>query len=461
MKRRKPSNVLLAEDGPRVIDFGISGAVESTALTQAGLVIGSPGFMSPEQAAGFEVGPPSDIFSLGAVLAFAATGEGPFGTGTTAALLYRVVHGSPGLDRIPSEVRPLIERCLAKDPSQRPTAAGLLAEVGTLQPTANWLPESIIRAFAGDTSPGPGASAAAGFGKGAGVGAVLESGEAATETRVPGRSGAMDSRSRSSRTGRRAMTCLESMTSDTAKPEAKSETKSETFRSHLPAIVAATTGTVLAATLGSLIGTAGTIAGMVIGSMASGTCSWRAERGIRRSTALASARVEAIRARGRQLHPGEDATATQDTAVTQDTGAVPAAGRAQPVAAAPALGWPGRGHRRRVHRLRHCGHPGGGGLGQATVGHGPGQAGPRHHPRRRSRRQGRPGQAVPHAVDQHIGQQCAELHGPVRHTDRHGGRLAASPASLRRVSRPRSGPPRALLRYFGNFARTGQHRMTP
>ena len=126
---------------------------------------------------------------------------------------------------------------------------------------------------------------------------------------------------------------------------------------------------------------------------------------------------------------------------------------AQPVAAAPTLGWPGRGHRRRVHRLRHCGHPGGGGLGQAAVGHGPGQAGPRHHPRRRSRRQGRPGQTVPHAVDQHgrgrcdrpdeqyddrrdqqfpggqhgacrhrpqqhagqqhIGQQCAELHDPV------------------------------------------------
>ena len=83
----KPSNVLLAEDGPRVIDFGISRAAESTMLTQAGLVVGSPGFMSPEQATGYEVGPPSDIFNLGAVLAFAATGEGPFGTGTTAALL--------------------------------------------------------------------------------------------------------------------------------------------------------------------------------------------------------------------------------------------------------------------------------------------------------------------------------------------------------------------------------------
>ena len=151
----KPSNVLLAEDGPRVIDFGISRAAESTALTQAGLVIGSPGFMSPEQAEGYEVGMPTDIFSLGAVLAFAATGEGPFGAGTTAALLYRVVHGAPGLDRVPAEVRPLIERCLAKDPGQRPTAASLLAEVGALQPTASWLPESIIRAFAGDTAQGP------------------------------------------------------------------------------------------------------------------------------------------------------------------------------------------------------------------------------------------------------------------------------------------------------------------
>ena len=131
----KPSNVLLAEDGPRVIDFGISRAAESTALTQAGLVIGSPGFMSPEQAMGYEVGPPCDIFSLGAVLAFAATGQGPFGTGTTASLLYRVVHGTPSLDQVPADVRPLIERCLAKDPRQRPTADGLLAEVGALQPT--------------------------------------------------------------------------------------------------------------------------------------------------------------------------------------------------------------------------------------------------------------------------------------------------------------------------------------
>ena len=130
----KPSNVLLAEDGPRVIDFGISRAVESTALTQAGLVIGSPGFMSPEQAAGYEVGPPSDIFSLGAVLAFAATGEDPFGTGTTAALLYRVVHEHP-------QPGPGAGRGAAADralPGQGPSASGP-------PPTAcspRWVPSS-------------------------------------------------------------------------------------------------------------------------------------------------------------------------------------------------------------------------------------------------------------------------------------------------------------------------------
>jgi eukaryotic-like serine/threonine-protein kinase len=149
----KPSNVLLAEDGPRVIDFGISHAAESSALTQTGLVLGSPRFMSPEQAVGAEVGPPSDIFSLGAVLAFAATGHGPFGTGTTATLLYRVVHETPDLDRVPASVRPLVERCLAKDPAQRPTAADVLAAVGDLQPAGNWLPDSIIRAFPQNAPP--------------------------------------------------------------------------------------------------------------------------------------------------------------------------------------------------------------------------------------------------------------------------------------------------------------------
>jgi hypothetical protein len=123
----KPSNVLLADDGPRLIDFGISRSMESSALTQTGTVVGSPGFMSPEQTQGREVGPPSDIFSLGAVLTFAATGEGPFGQGTTVALLYRVVTGPPNTAGLPGGLRPLAEHCLAKDPRQRPTAAQLLA----------------------------------------------------------------------------------------------------------------------------------------------------------------------------------------------------------------------------------------------------------------------------------------------------------------------------------------------
>ena len=101
----KPSNVLLAEDGPRVIDFGIFHAAEATSLTRAGLVMGSAGFMSPEQAEGGDVGPPSDVFSLGAVLAFAAAGEGPFGTGSTAALVYRVVHSRANLGGVPGAGR--------------------------------------------------------------------------------------------------------------------------------------------------------------------------------------------------------------------------------------------------------------------------------------------------------------------------------------------------------------------
>ena len=142
----KPANVLLAEDGPRVIDFGISRAVEASALTHTGLVVGSPGFMSPEQAEGREVGPPSDIFSLGAVLAFAATGQGPFGSGSTPALVYRVVHSGPQLDLMPAEVRSLAARCLAKDPALRPTATDLLAAAA--YPAAGWLPEPVTRAQA-------------------------------------------------------------------------------------------------------------------------------------------------------------------------------------------------------------------------------------------------------------------------------------------------------------------------
>ena len=123
----KPSNVLLAPGGPRIIDFGISVAAQTSPLTRTGLLIGSPGYMSPEQVEGREVGPASDIFSLGTVLAFAATGEAPFGRGSVPTLAYRAVYEEVNLDRVPFELRGLIGSCLAKDPGQRPTARELLS----------------------------------------------------------------------------------------------------------------------------------------------------------------------------------------------------------------------------------------------------------------------------------------------------------------------------------------------
>ena len=135
----KPSNVLLAGDGPRIIDFGISRAGDSAWLTNAGGVVGSPGFMSPEQAEGGLVGPPADIFSLGGVLAYAATGEPPFGSGSATALLYRVVYGTAATGHVPERLRRLVEWCLAKDPAARPTTDELLADLGYAEASPDWL----------------------------------------------------------------------------------------------------------------------------------------------------------------------------------------------------------------------------------------------------------------------------------------------------------------------------------
>ena len=163
----KPSNVLLAEDGPRVIDFGISEAAEASAAAGANVMIGSPGYMSPEQVLGVDIGPASDVFSLGAVLTFAATGRGPFGAGSNAALMYRLVNSPADLSSVPDELRSLVGGCLAKHPGDRPTARELLAEVGALQPAPGWLAESIMNSFIQDPPAlsadlaGPAAAAAA------------------------------------------------------------------------------------------------------------------------------------------------------------------------------------------------------------------------------------------------------------------------------------------------------------
>jgi outer membrane protein assembly factor BamB len=134
----KPANVLLATDGPRVIDFGISAAFEGTRMTSTGLIIGTPSFMSPEQAEGARVGPQSDVFSLGCVIVFAATGAGPFGDGQLASVLYRVVHTQPALDGVPRGLREVAAACLAKAPADRPTLAWLVDAVAAgLEPDAS------------------------------------------------------------------------------------------------------------------------------------------------------------------------------------------------------------------------------------------------------------------------------------------------------------------------------------
>ncbi|MFD3376215.1 MULTISPECIES: bifunctional serine/threonine-protein kinase/ABC transporter substrate-binding protein [unclassified Streptomyces] len=167
----KPANVLLAVDGPRLIDFGIARATDETAITSTDLVVGTPGFLSPEQAEarGAAVGPASDIFSLGCLLAYAASGRPPFGTGTADALLYRTVHDEPDLSGIEAEentgdaedtedtggveLLTLLRLCLAKDPADRPTAEqfGTVLLVEDAVPEGgqiDWLPEDVVRIIA-------------------------------------------------------------------------------------------------------------------------------------------------------------------------------------------------------------------------------------------------------------------------------------------------------------------------
>ena len=149
----KPANVLLAADGPRVIDFGISRAADGTALTATGVVFGTPGYMSPEQAEGRPAGPASDVFALGCVIAYAAGGAGPFGTGTAAAVLYRVVHADAILDAVPAGLRQIVAGCVAKNPAERPTPAALAAALaardqGTGPSAVTFWPRSVAGVIA-------------------------------------------------------------------------------------------------------------------------------------------------------------------------------------------------------------------------------------------------------------------------------------------------------------------------
>jgi serine/threonine protein kinase len=138
----KPGNVLLAPDGPRVIDFGIARAADATTLTRTGAVIGTPGFIAPEQLAHGRVGPPADVFALGGVLLYAVTGRAPFGEGDAAALLYRAANVDPDLTGVPPALAPTVAGCLHRDPTQRPTTAQIRDALGGHgdRPTSGWLP---------------------------------------------------------------------------------------------------------------------------------------------------------------------------------------------------------------------------------------------------------------------------------------------------------------------------------
>ncbi|MGW2477949.1 protein kinase domain-containing protein [Streptomyces sp. NPDC001665] len=121
----KPSNILLSPKGPRIIDFGIAWSTGASTLTHVGTAVGSPGFLAPEQVRGAAVTPATDVFSLGATLAYAAMADSPFGHGSSEVMLYRVVHEEPQLFDVHDALAPLVSACLAKDPEERPSTLQL------------------------------------------------------------------------------------------------------------------------------------------------------------------------------------------------------------------------------------------------------------------------------------------------------------------------------------------------
>ncbi|WP_338000820.1 MULTISPECIES: protein kinase domain-containing protein [Streptomyces] len=125
----KPSNVIMATDGPRIIDFGIARSADASALTSLGVVIGTFAFMSPEQVRADQAGPASDVFSLGAVLGFAATGRGPFDAETIPAIVHRIISEPPRLGDLSGALRDTVEACLAKEPDGRPAIADVLTRL--------------------------------------------------------------------------------------------------------------------------------------------------------------------------------------------------------------------------------------------------------------------------------------------------------------------------------------------
>ncbi|MGW2642614.1 serine/threonine-protein kinase [Streptomyces sp. NPDC001348] len=180
----KPSNVLVTIDGPRVIDFGIARALETLAgdgLTRTGSLVGSPGFMAPEQVRGDRITPACDVFCLGSVLAYAATGALPFGTAGTGAhaVMFRIAQEEPGLEGVPEGIADLVRDCLRKDPAARPTLDTILERTGAEDTVSGgrsldpWLPGALVAQLGRhavrllDTEDPEGTAGTAGTGPGA------------------------------------------------------------------------------------------------------------------------------------------------------------------------------------------------------------------------------------------------------------------------------------------------------
>ncbi|MFI6155376.1 protein kinase [Kitasatospora sp. NPDC051170] len=161
----KPSNILLSPRGPRIIDFGIAWSRGASTLTHVGTAVGSPGFLAPEQVRGAAVTPATDVFAFGATLAYALTGDTPFGSGASSeVMLYRVVHEEPDLSAVPPQLAPLIRACLAKEPAERPGAAALHERLSELAARGAALAPSggrAVRAGRGATASGAAAAPAA------------------------------------------------------------------------------------------------------------------------------------------------------------------------------------------------------------------------------------------------------------------------------------------------------------
>ena len=166
----KPSNVLLTPGGPKVIDFGIAQVLEATAVTRAGMTVGSAGYMAPEQIMG-RAGTAADLFSWAVTIAYAASGQPPFGTGASEVILYRILHETPDIAAVPDSLRPQVTAALSKDPQGRPAAAELLSQLtrtavvpaaGTDNPTQTilaqtWRPPTAPRETSAPPTPPPAA----------------------------------------------------------------------------------------------------------------------------------------------------------------------------------------------------------------------------------------------------------------------------------------------------------------